>query len=170
MIIAVSGLIDICSDLSPNLKVPKAGFRSGLIRSHDIYPWMYDPRELDPKRKLCSVKLYGEPGLPVISSLGLPLARQLNCGLLNCSSASIFKVLQCRSKLVGVSSRSKLFAYDVLFVLGWLRVYKEIRVEWCSVNFCLSVKIENYRKQKYLWTFSWNRRIPSISGRHYDDR
>ena len=30
----------------------------------------------------------------------LPLARKINCRLLNCSSASIFRMLQCRSKLV----------------------------------------------------------------------
>jgi len=66
----------------------------------------------------------------------LPLACQINCRLLNLSSALIFKVLQCHSKLVemvsgyetalirvlGVSSRSKLFAYGTLVVLGGLTV------------------------------------------------
>ena len=67
----------------------------------------------------------------------LPLACQINCGLLYYLSASIFKVLQCRSKLVKILSecqtiwiqvrrqvtpRSKLFAYGTMVVLGGLRV------------------------------------------------
>ena len=40
-------------------------------------------------------------------SVGKPLARQINCRLLNFSSASIFKVLQCGSKLVKMKSESQ---------------------------------------------------------------
>ena len=55
-----------------------------------------------------------------------------------CSSASIFKELQCRSKLVimlsknqtawfhsellGISSKSKLFAYGIIVIIGGIRV------------------------------------------------
>ena len=63
-----------------------------------------------------------------------PFARQINCHLLNFSSASIFNVLQCGLKLVKMKmfwvsnsfdldetssySRSKLFAYWTTVVLG----------------------------------------------------
>jgi len=70
----------------------------------------------------------------------LPLARQINCRLLNFLSASTLKVLKCGLKLVktlsecqrarirvrvlGVSSGSKLLAYGTIIVIGGLRVNK----------------------------------------------
>jgi len=75
----------------------------------------------------------------------LTLNPQINCRLLYFLSASILKVLQYRSNLVkmlskcqnslsldemlsysGVSSRSKLFAYGILVVIGGQRV----KVNW----------------------------------------
>ena len=40
--------------------------------------------------------------ISIQNEMCLPLARQINCCLLNISPASIFKVLQCRSKLTEV--------------------------------------------------------------------
>ena len=46
-----------------------------------------------------------------------PLARQINCRLLNFSSAAIFKVLQCRSKLVKLLSECP---------TAWIRVRRRV--------------------------------------------
>ena len=88
----------------------------------------------------------------------------MNCRLLDCSSASIFKVLQRKSwwkclrvkqlrsgwdtVLLGVSSWFKLFAYGTVVVSGGLRVNPLPSTKVCANNISMNIKLnaQNYYK------------------------
>ena len=126
---------------------------------HVTYSWMCSPSCCVPCQNATSVPSRSSSGACTLAHWNTwkiefeqtyiqPIACQINCHLLNLSSASVFKVFQCHSKFVkmlsecqtawiwlrrrvfGVSSGSKMFAYGTIVVSGGLRVIMSTSKEY----------------------------------------